>query len=213
LIKPLIILGSGGHASVLVDILKQQRRVILGFVSPGVHPKSQMFCDIPHFAEDDDVFAFDKSEVKLVNGIGSIPGNNLRTLFYNYFSSNGYEFETIISPDSFVSSYAQLHDGVQVMAGAIIQTGAVIGSNSIINTGAIVDHDCNLGINNHVAPGVTLSGQVHSEENVHFGTGASVIQCVKIGKNVVIGAGAAITKNVQENTVCFPERITTKVNK
>jgi sugar O-acyltransferase (sialic acid O-acetyltransferase NeuD family) len=205
-------LGSGGHASVLVDILKQQRRVILGFVSPGVHPESQVFCDIPHFAEDDDVFAFDKSEVKLVNGIGSIPGNNLRTLFYNYFSSNGYEFETIISSDSLVSSYAQLHDGVQVMAGAIIQTGAVIGSNSIINTGAIVDHDCNLGINNHVAPGATLSGQVHSEENVHFGTGASVIQCVKIGKNVVIGAGAAITKNVQENTICFPSLITTKVN-
>ena len=210
--KPLIILGSGGHASVLVDILKQQRRVILGFVSPGVRPESRVFCDIPHFSEDDDVLAFDKSEVKLVNGIGSIPGNSLRTLLYNHFSSNGYEFETVISSDSVVSSYAHLHDGVQVMAGAIIQTGAVIGSNSIINTGAIVDHDCNLGNNNHVAPGATLSGQVHSEENVHFGTGASVIQCVKIGKNVVIGAGAAITKNVQENTICFPSRITTKVN-
>jgi sugar O-acyltransferase (sialic acid O-acetyltransferase NeuD family) len=213
LTKPLIILGSGGHASVLVDMLKQQGRVILGFVSPGVRPEAQVFSDIPHYSEDGDVFGFDKSKVKLVNGIGSIPRNNLRTLIYNDFSSHGYEFETVISSDSLVSSYAKLHDGVQVMAGAIIQTGAVIGANSIINTGAIVDHDCNLGINNHVAPGATISGQVHSEENVHFGTGASVIQGVKIGKNVVIGAGAAITRNVQENTVCFPSRITKKVNK
>ncbi len=211
--NPLVILGSGGHAAVLVDILRQQQREILGLVSPGKAPKSKVLSDIPHFTNDDDILNFDKHSIKLVNGIGSLPGSCMRTSLYNRFIGLGYEFETIISPNSKVSAYADLGEGVQVMSGAIIQTDVVIGANSIINTGAIVDHDCNIGMCNHIAPGVTLSGQVQTEENVHVGTGASVIQSVTIGKNSVIGAGSTITKDVAENVVCFPARIIEKALK
>ena len=170
-----------------------------------------MFSDIPHFTNDNDVLNYDKHSVRLVNGIGSLPGNNLRARIYQYFIKLGYEFETIVANNSMVSIYAQLAAGTQVMPGAIIQTGVNIGHNCIINTGAIIEHDCDLGVDNHVAPGVTLCGQVSSKRNVFFGAGSSVIQSVTIGENVVIGAGSTITQNIEDNLVCFSDRTIKKV--
>jgi len=211
--KPLLIIGSGGHAGVLVDILRQQNRDILGVVSPDKPPSNLVFKNIPYYNCDDDVLKFDKRAVNLVNGIGSLPNQNLRTKIYKYFVGIGYQFETVVDSTARISSYAELEDGTQVLAGAIIQTGATIGANSIINSGAIVEHDCNIGMYNHIAPGATLSGQVQTADNVHVGTGASVIQSVFIGNNSVIGAGSTITKNISDNIVCFPARITQKVIK
>ncbi len=202
--KPLVILGGGGHSAVLIDVLRQQNREIFGLVSPNFPPDSRIFNDIPHFTTDEEVLAFDKNTVQLVNGIGSLPGNNLRAEIYKKFISLGYEFESVVSRNAVVSEFAELGSGVQVMSGAVIQAGVSIGSNSIVNTGAIIDHDCNLGANNHIAPGVTLSGMVSSGESVHFGTGSSVIQSITIGNNVVVGAGATITKNIVANTICMP---------
>lgn len=166
--KPLIILGGGGHAAVLVEILRKNKRNILGLVSPDSNLTNKVFDGIPHFLNDNDVLNFDNSIVKLVNGIGALPGNNLRLKLYEHFNTLGYEFETVIDSNSIISNYSTLAEGVQIMAGAIIQTGARVGANSIINTGSIIEHDCSIGFNNHVAPGVTLSGQVQSKENVHW---------------------------------------------
>lgn len=211
--KPLVIIGSGGHAAVLVDILRQKKRNVIAIISPGVIATNGVLSGIQHFCQDDDVLNFDKNEIMLINGIGSMPKCQLRANLYQYFIKLGYEFETVVAESAIISDYARLENGVQVMPGAIIQTGATIGVNSIINTGAIVDHDCALGANNHVAPGAVLSGQVISKSNVHFGTGSCVIQSIKIGKNVVVGAGASITKDIEQNTVCFPAYITKKVAK
>jgi len=206
-----LLIGAGGHASVLLDMLIQKKLNILGYVSSFPATNKTLFSDLHWFKNDDDILQFDKSIIKLANGIGSLPGNTSRADFYNKYRELGYRFATIVATDSSVSMYAYLGEGVQVMRGAIIQTGASIGCNSIVNTGSIVDHDCSIGSNNHIAPGVTISGQVTSKENVHFGTGASVIQSINVNENVVIGAGTTITKDIEKNTICYPSRIFKKV--
>jgi UDP-perosamine 4-acetyltransferase len=50
----------------------------------------------------------------------------------------------------------------------------------------------------HIAPGVTVSGNVLIEDGVHIGTGASIIQGVTIGRETVIGAGTVVVKSVPE---------------
>lgn len=45
-----------------------------------------------------------------------------------------------------------------VMAGAVINSGAVIGKHCIVNTGAAIDHDCVVGDYVHIAPGAHISG-------------------------------------------------------
>jgi sugar O-acyltransferase (sialic acid O-acetyltransferase NeuD family) len=206
-LKPVIVLGAGGHAAVLIDILKQQKREVIAIVSPGLMQKSSIFDGIKVLLQDEDVLKFEPETISLVNGIGSIPGSMIRENIYKGFIDKGYHFETVVSDNAIVSPYSILADGVQVMAGAVIQVGTMISENCIVNTSAVIDHDCEIGCHNHIAPGATLSGGVMTGPGVHIGTGANIIQLVTIGAGVVVGAGATITKNVEKNTICYPARI------
>lgn len=210
-LKPVIVLGAGGHAAVLIDILKQQKREIIAIVSPDLKQKGPVFDGIKVLLQDEDVLTFESEAIFLVNGIGSIPGNKLRENIYRDFVDKGYHFEIVVSDNAIVSPYATLADGVQVMAGAVVQTGTMISENCIINTSAAIDHDCEIGRHNHIAPGATLSGGVITGPSVHIGTGANIIQLITVGADVVVGAGTTITKDVEKNTICYPARIFKKV--
>ncbi|MFS1863864.1 shikimate dehydrogenase [Vibrio tasmaniensis ZS-17] len=194
--KKLILLGSGGHASVLADILLSQGGDIVGIVSPTqVAAKKGVFYGIPLLEKDDEVFQFDPSEVKLVNGIGQLPGSNIRKSVNEFFLDKGYCFESVISEHALISKYARLADGVQILRGAIVQAGVTIGSHSIINTRTTVEHDSFIGEYCHVAPGVTLCGDINVGHDVFIGAGATLIQGVRVAERTTIGAGATIKRN------------------
>ncbi|MGS3174633.1 acetyltransferase [Aeromonas sanarellii] len=203
--KPVIVLGAGGHASVLVDMLRSQGVVPIALVAPAAGTPRAALADIP-LLHDEEILTHHPDEVVLVNGIGSLPGNLLRATLFARYRALGYRFASVVSAQAMVSDYAVLEEGVQVMAGAIIQAGTRIGANSIINTGAIVDHDCHLGSDNHVAPGAVLSGGVVTGERVHIGTGAAVIQGISIGADAVVGAGATLTRPLGEKQIAYVAR-------
>lgn len=201
--QPLLILGAGGHASVLVDILLRCGHKLSGVVSPEMDNCWGVFDGIKYYGNDEDVLLFTKDSIRLVNGVGSLPNNSIRTQLYQQFEKKGYQFETVIAPSAIVSDYVQLGHGVQVMEGAIINAGVKIGNNTIINTGAIIEHDCNIGAHNHIASGVVLSGQVVTSDHAHIGTGANIMQCISIGEHAVIGMGAAVYKNVPSGYIVY----------
>ena len=205
--KKIFLIGSGGHAKVLIDILSNQGIKIDAVVSPELDLSNKIFKNIMHLT-DDKVFNYSSDEIILLNGIGSIPGNPLRNLMFKKFRDHSYEFLTIKAKTSIVSNSCNLGRGVQIMPGAIINADVTIGENTIINSGVIIEHDCIIGNNNHIAPGAVICGQTRTEKNVHIGTGASVIQTVTIGENSVVGAGSSITKDVEKNTKCIPAAVT-----
>ncbi|HHQ4523344.1 TPA: acetyltransferase [Aeromonas veronii] len=203
--KPVIVLGAGGHASVLVDMLRSQGVVPIALVAPAAGTPRAALADISLW-HDEEILTLHPDEVVLVNGIGSLPGNPLRATLFARYRALGYRFASVVSAQAMVSDYAVLEEGAQVMAGAIIQAGVRIGANSIINSGAIVDHDCHLGGDNHVAPGAVLSGGVVTGERVHIGTGAAVIQGISIGTDAVVGAGATLTRPLGEKQIAYVAR-------
>ncbi len=204
--KPVIVLGAGGHASVLVDMLRSQGVVPIALVAPTASAPRAVLTDISLWHDEAKILAYRPDEVELINGIGSLPGNPLRATLFARYRALGYRFASVVSAQAMVSDYAVLEEGVQVMAGAIIQAGTQIGVNSIINSGAIVDHDCHLGGDNHIAPGAVLSGGVVTGERVHIGTGAAVIQGISIGTDAVVGAGATLTCPLGEKQIAYVAR-------
>lgn len=205
--KPLVIIGAGGHAAVLAEILMTRGRKIVAVVSPEVITDNSPLAGINRIKTDEALLtAYFPEQVELVNGMGATPGNDLHSRLFDYFSEHGYHFESVISPDAIVSKYARLADGVQIMSGAIVQTNASISMNCIINSGAIIEHDCYIGAHNHIAPNATLSGGVITETQVHVGTGANVIQSIKIGEQAVIGAGCTVVRDVPAKQVIVPAR-------
>ncbi len=158
---PLIMLGAGGHASVLIDLALRLGHTILGVCAPQVTTLIG-FPEIPYLGNDDVITKYSTHEVRLINGIGaiSVQKNKIRSQLFEHYKLLGYTFETLVHPSAIVASAVQLDEGVQVMAGAIIQSNVAIGKNAIVNTGACIDHDCRIAHSVHVAPRVVLSGNV-----------------------------------------------------
>lgn len=198
--KPFIIIGNGGHASVLTEILIAQGKEILGFTAPT--KENNPFC-LAYLGPDEHVLQYDVSEVDLVLGIGMVQPNSLREKIFRYFSHKGYRFKSVIHPSAIIAPSVVLGEGVQIMAGSIVQTNAVIADNTIINTGAQIDHDCIIEKHVHIAPGTILSGAVRIGESTHVGTGAVVIQNISIGSKCLIGAGTVVVKDIDHNKIAF----------
>jgi UDP-perosamine 4-acetyltransferase len=86
------------------------------------------------------------------------------------------------------------------MAGAVINAHAKIGELGIINTRASIDHDCEIGDGVHIAPGVTMAGNVTVGDGSLIGVGASIVPGIIIGSDSIIGAGAVVVRDVPSNT-------------
>ena len=117
---------------------------------------------------DEDLYKYPADQVNLVNGIGYIGKNKNRENAYKRFKELGYIFEKIIHPNAMIADDVQLGEGAQVMAGSIVQVGSVLNGNCIINTNTSVDHDCVIGNDVHLAPGVTVCGKVHIGSYMNF---------------------------------------------
>lgn len=198
---PLLVLGVGGHGRVVASALLQAGRRIIGFVDPDQSLWGTQWLGLPVIGNDECLADFSPDSVRLVNGIGSTVAPRLRRSIFEAQKSRGYAFETVIHSQAWVSPYAELGEGVQIMAGAMVQVGVRIGSNTIINTGAIVDHDCMIGSHTHVAPGAALSGGVTIGGTCHIGTGSVMIQGVELGENSVVGAGAVVIRSHASNSL------------
>lgn len=210
--KPLVLIGGGGHASVLADILLDQGREILAVISPDDLSSRAVFAGLTHLTQDEEVKRFSPESVHLVNGIGMLPRSTLRKRVNQQFLELGYQFETVIASDAHVSRFATIHSGAQILSGARVQTGAVIGEHTIVNSGALVEHDCQIGAYNHIAPRATLCGAVCTHEAVYIGANATVIQGLVLESQSVVGAGAIVNRSLMKNYTCYPARTYLKEN-
>lgn len=197
--KPVLVIGGGGHAKVLIDCLLLHQINILGILESDISKVGRKILGVPIIGSDNTIFEYKLSEILLVNAIGSTKSLRLRSNVFTKFKNLGYFFASVIHPSAVVAADVVLEEGVQIMAGAIVQPGCRIGADSIINTQASVDHDCYIGAHVHIAPGVILSGGVTIKQQTHLGTGSVVIQNITIGSHCMIAAGAVVTQNLKHS--------------
>lgn len=193
-----ILLGAGGHARVLLDLLDLQAFSVSGVTAPELESGQEWF-GITVLESDKGVTGYPVDEVLLVNAVGGIPGQRIRQRLYTEFKGLGFRFATLQHPSSIVSRSADLAEGVQLMAGSIVQSGVKIGVNALVNTRASIDHDCVIGAHAFIGPAVTLCGDVQVGEGAFIGAGAVVLPGVQIGAGAIVGAGAVVIRSVAKD--------------
>lgn len=198
--KPVIVIGGGGHARVVMDALRLRGVSMLGICDPALPRGSAGPFGVAVLGDDEAVAAYAPAQVDLVNGVGSTQSTQARRQLFETFSARGYRFAEVVHPAAIVAGDVTLDEGAQIMAGAIIQSGTAVGRDVIVNTGARIDHDCRIGDHVHIAPGATLSGGVVVGAGTHVGVAAAVIQSVTLGRNCLIGAGTVVTRDVADDT-------------
>ena len=196
MIPPIIVIGGGGHAKVLIESLQLQKRSILGITDSNENKKGSTLFGVPIIGDDNMILQHPPKSIQLVNGIGAVQNTTVRGKIFNFFKKHNYSFAQVIHPSCILSPDIELSEGVQMMAGTIIQPGTLVGSNTIINTKTTIDHDCTIGDHVHLAPGVTINGAVQIHNGVLIGTGATILQTVSIGENSIIGAGSVVIDDV-----------------
>jgi sugar O-acyltransferase (sialic acid O-acetyltransferase NeuD family) len=195
--RPLVLLGAGGHALVLLALARAAGHTVIGVCDPTLAAKGiSRWAGQDVLGDDSALNRLPPDRVALVLGIGQLVTGNLRERLYADQRARGYEFPALVHPSAWISPGVDLGDGVQVMAGVVIQPGCAIGENSIVNTRAGIDHDCRIGRHVHVAPGATLCGAVTVEDGAFIGAGATVIQGLRVGERAVVGAGVTLVKDL-----------------
>lgn len=197
-----IIIGGGKHTRALIDIIEQSKTYnIVGIVYTH-QPPSPNFINYPVLGGTNDLEKiYEQICDSAVIGFGGIEKPGERIKVYEKLKKIGFRLPNIIHPKSTIEPTAQIGEGNQIFAGAIIGSYANIGNICIINSNAVVSHDCVLHDNVHVTPGAVLGGSVRVGKNTIVGMNASVYYGVEIGTNCILTNGANVFKNIQDNEI------------
>lgn len=198
--KPkLILVGDGGHAKIVLDILMEVNNYeIVGVTSCNENNKT--FCGLPILGNDDVLREFFKSGVKHVAiGIGGFKNNFLRKSIFKKVNDIGFDIVTLIHPSAVISRSVKIGKGCVIFAGVVVNPDVKIGDNVIIATGSTIDHETTIEDHVLVSAGVTIGGNTKIGEGTLCALGSKIISGIKIGKNVLVASGAVVAKDLEDN--------------
>jgi sugar O-acyltransferase (sialic acid O-acetyltransferase NeuD family) len=202
--KKVIVIGSGGHAKVIIDIINEMGCYsIIGITSTSLI-KGDLFVGYEVLGDDNALTNYrNDSQISVAMGLGGYTNNDLRKKVYNNIKKLGYNFINVIHPNSILSKTIKLGEGVTIFPGVIINSYANIGNNVIIATGSTIDHETNIGDHVLISAGVTIGAYTEIEDEVLLALGSKVISGLKIGKKSLIAAGAMLVSSTNENSKMF----------
>lgn len=195
--RSIIVLGAGGHAKVVIEILHAAGYQVSYCVGDDDSPNECM--GIPVLKGDEQLFRLYDAGYSLV--FPAIGSNTIRERAATCAIEIGYELVNAISPYAIVSQSLVLGRGVAIMSGVVINAECKIDDLAIINTGVTVDHDCHIGFCVHIAPQCALAGNVKVGKRAFLGIGTTVIPDIIIGNNAITGAGSVVISNIPAATI------------
>lgn len=201
MLGPLVVVGAGGHAKVVVATARAAGWQVAAVVDDAQERWGGELLGVAISGPTRRVL--DDASAHVVLAIGD---NAARR---KLASGARCRFASVVHPSAVVDLTVSLGAGSVVFAGAVIQPDTAIGGHAIVNTGASIDHDCVLGEAVHVAPGTRLAGNVTLGDEVFLGIGAVVVPGIAIGARTTVGAGAAVVTDLPPDVVAVgvPARV------
>lgn len=177
-----LLLGAGGHANSVADVLERAGDTVLGRVSGDQGNLAGIELAI-------------KGNAEVLVAIGD---NRIRQEVIEEVPV-GLHAPALFAVTATVSVNACVSPMSVAMEHSHVGPGAHVGIGVIVNTGAVVEHDCFVGDAVHFAPSSTVLGGCIVEDRVLVGAGSVVLPGVKIGADAIIGAGAVVRQDVGRN--------------
>ncbi len=212
--RRIVVIGAGGHARVVLALLKDMKRwQVVGILDRETPKKRELIEGHEIIGSWNDLGAVRRMGVS--HAAIAVGSNAEREKLFHFLQKAGFTTPTLIHSTAFVDPSARIGEGSVICMGALVGANVTIGSNTIINSGAIVDHECRVDSNVHITPGCRVAGRVAIGANSFVGIGAGIIDKVKIGKRVTVGAGATVIRDLPDDVVAVgvPARIVKKVKR
>ncbi|MBW3601344.1 MAG: NeuD/PglB/VioB family sugar acetyltransferase [Actinobacteria bacterium] len=195
-VRPLVILGAGGHGREILDIIRaaqQDRHThdFVGFLDDGLPVGDASGPHALPVLGGTDLLA--RLDVDYLIGIG-LPAHRRRV--DRAARAWGRRAACAIHPQASLGSRLLLGPGLVMAPGARMTTNITTGRHVHLNLNSTVSHDCVVGDYVTITPGVNVSGSVRVGDDVWLGTGATVNQEVSIGARTIIGAGGSVISDI-----------------
>ena len=195
LIKTANILGTGGHARVVISILLSLRLydeihiIELGDLRIGEQILGFKVCS---FAEKIKALHSDQNEDFYL----AIGCNKKRETYWELLKEKRLGTPNLIAPSSFIDPSASLGEGNVVCPKAFLGPCSKVGNNNLINTSALLEHESVIGNHCHMAPKSVLSGRSTLGNSCFLGVGSQIIDQLSVASSTTIGAGACLIESI-----------------
>lgn len=194
--KPIVLVGGGGHCKSVIEAIESVGRNIKGILDLPRYLGEECLgyrvigtdADIPLYAE----------ECEFLITLGFITDPVHRIHLHRMVKDAGGKMATVFASSANVSGHARVGEGSVVLHNASINAGATIGKGCIINTGADIEHDVSIGDYCHVSTGAMVNGDCRIGDATFIGSGAVIANGISITENVIVGAGAVVHSNITE---------------
>lgn len=201
MVRPLIIVGAGGHARACIDVIENHGGFeIVGLVA-RMDEIGNMVLGHRVIGSDADLPTLAKAGACAIVAVGQIRTAQVRRALFDQLQQAGFELPAIISPLAYVSRHALIGAGSIVMHRAMVNAGAKVGRNCIVNSAAIIEHDCHIGDHCHISTRATLNGGVRLGAGCFVGSGSVIREERSVGDESVVGMGLSVRHNVMPGTL------------
>ena len=201
--RPLIILGTGGNAYDVLDIVEAINAEasstwdVVGFLDDA-RPVGGEFLGRPVLGRLAEAGRFGREW--FVNAIGSDASYVKRPQIVSSTGLPADRFATLVHPAAGVSSRARVGRGVCVNFGGSVAGGVTVGDQVSIGPGCIVGHDSVVGEYSMLAPGAVVSGFVRIGRACYVGAGAMIRQRLSVGDGALVGMGSVVLRDVESDS-------------
>jgi sugar O-acyltransferase (sialic acid O-acetyltransferase NeuD family) len=206
-----VIIGAGGHAREVAEILLHREREcggprLAGFVVDDPENHRAEIGGLPVLGDWSWFDGAGGAGPAVVCAVG-LPQS--RKKLAARAAARGLQFASAVSPLAYVSGAARLGEGVMIFPHAFASAGSCVGDHAILNVGATVSHDAGVGPFATLGPGVRLAGNASVGEGCYLGINSSVIERVTVGGWATVGGGACVTRDLPGDVtaVGLPARV------
>jgi sugar O-acyltransferase (sialic acid O-acetyltransferase NeuD family) len=204
MIKPIWILGAGGHAQSVLNILSQLNLIgfLEGFIVDHAEHDSDSELLKPVMNESDAIVKLIDKNINLIHGFIPSPLKQ-KQINIELFIINGFNFSGFISPNVTVPSSSFLGEGVQIFNNCYLGPHVSISEHVTLNTASVIEHNVQIGGFTFIGPTACVLGGVSIGKRVYVGAGSTILPGIRIGDDSTIGAGSLVTKDVMPGKKVF----------
>ena len=190
--RPLLLVGCGGHARSLIDVVESSACWhVLGLVGLPEQVGLELL-GYPVLGTDQDLPALRARYDHAILAVGQVGLDSIRQRLSTVLSRLGFNMPTVISRHAVVSRHASLGGGTSVGHGVVVNAGARIGEHCILNSQALIEHDVVIENHCHISTGALINGGVSIGSGSFIGSGAIVREGLRLPTNTVISAGKRV---------------------
>jgi acetyltransferase EpsM len=192
--KPVIVIGAGGHASVVGATLVAAGYRVAAYYDDDESKWGKRVGGVAIVGAIEEAARATVS--RAVVGIGD---NRTRQRVAQQL---GLDWVTVVHPFTSIAPGVTFGVGTVAFAGTIIQPGSTVGDHVILNSRAGVDHDVVVEDYVHVAT-AHLAGGTLAEEGSFLGLFSTILPGLRVGAWATVGAGSLVRTDVRPGTTVF----------